>query len=271
MYNYLLKVFVAVTIAASSIVFSSLAHAEERIGVLMLHGKNPGSAQDPYFGALKPKLESTGMVVALPDMPWSRNRYIDGNWDSAMNEIATQVKALRERGATRIVLMGHSMGAPAALSHAARNGDVQALVLLAPGHIPRGYYTLPRLKVVHDSIEEARALVKAGKGEARERFMDINQGKGQVVVMSARDYLSYFDPESDAEMSVTAPRVPPATPSLVVIGDQDPLFAHVRAYFVDRLPANPKSQYLEVKANHLTTPNVASDAIIEWIKKTMAE
>jgi pimeloyl-ACP methyl ester carboxylesterase len=247
------------------------SHAEERIGVLMLHGKNPGSAQDPYFGAIRPRLENEGMLTLMPDMPWSRSRYIDGNWDTAMAEIAQHVKTLRERGATRIVLMGHSLGVPAALSHAARNGDVQALVLLAPGHVPYGYYTHPSLKVVRDSIDEARAMVAAGKGDARERFSDINQGRPQVVVMTAADFLSYFDPQSDAEMSVTAPRVPPSTPAMVVIGSQDPLFSHTRALLFNRLPPNPDNLYLEISANHLTTPSVAIDAVVEWVKKVAAK
>jgi pimeloyl-ACP methyl ester carboxylesterase len=246
------------------------SHAQERIGVLMLHGKNPGSNQDPNSGMLKPVFEREGWLVLFPDMPWSRGRYLEGNWDKAMAEMAVHVKTLRDQGATRIVIVGHSMGAPAALSHAARGGDVQALVLLAPGHIPAGYYTSPRLKAVRDSIDEARALVAAGKGDSRERFNDINQGKQQTVVTTARDYLSYFDPASDAEMSVTAARLPPALPVLTAIGENDPLFKHIRAYYVDKLPANPKHKYLEVKGGHLETPRVASGDIVPWIKSAVA-
>lgn len=258
-------------LALAALLLSPAVQAQATIGVLMLHGKNPGGPQDPNFGVLKTRLEREHMTVLMPDMPWSRNRYIDVHWDQAMAEMALHVKILRERGASKIVLIGHSMGCPAALSFAARQGDVQALVLLAPGHVPLGYFTSSRLKPVRDSIEEARALVAANKGDTKERFNDINQGRQQTVIMTARDYLSYFDPASDAEMSLTAPRVPPQTPSLVVIGDQDPLFASARAYFVDKLPANPKSVYLEVKATHLSTPGVASDAVVDWIRKAVAE
>lgn len=250
---------------------SSAVYAQQRIGVLMLHGKNPGSNQDPNSGMLKPVFEREGWLVLFPDMPWSRGRYLDGNWDKAMAEMAVHVKTLREQGASKIVIVGHSMGAPAALSHAARGGDVQALVLLAPGHIPAGYYTSPRLKAVRDSIDEARALVAASKGDSRERFSDINQGKQQTVVTTARDYLSYFDPASDAEMSLTAARLPPTLPVLTAIGEKDPLFKHIRAYYVDKLPANPKNKYLEVSGGHLETPRVASDDIITWIKTAVAD
>ncbi len=247
---------------------SVLAQAD--IGVLMLHGKNPGGPQDPNFGVLKTRLESEGMSVLMPDMPWSRHRYIDGHWDQAMAEIAAHVKMLRERGARKIVLVGHSMGCPATLSFAARAGDVQGLVLLAPGHIPRGYYNFPALRRVRESIDEARALVARGQGDRKERFNDINQGTAQPVVMTARDYLSYFDPESDADMGVTAPRVPATTPALVVLGDKDPLQAMARAYFFDRLPAHPDTRFLQIRADHLSTPREARDVTVEWIRRITA-
>ncbi len=246
------------------------SHAQERIGVLMLHGKNPGNNRDPNFSPLKDTFERQGWLATVPDMPWSRGRYLDGGLDKAMAEIAGHIKGLRDQGATKIVVIGHSMGVPTSMAHAARGGDVDALVGLAPGHAPVGYYTQPWGKVVHDSINEARALVAAGKGDTRERFSDVNQGRQQTVVSTAKDYLSYFDPTSDAEMSVTAPRIPAKVPVMTVIGEKDPLFRAIKAYYVDKLPANPKNQFLEVSGGHLDTPRVASDAIIAWIKTAVA-
>jgi len=247
----------------------AIAQAPPKIGVLMLHGKSPGSNSDPHMSRLKPVLEGAGMLVLYPDMPWSRNRYLDGNFDLAMAEIATHVKTLRSQGATAIVVAGHSMGAPAAMGFAARGGDVQALVLLAPGHVPARYYSFQQNTSVRQSVDEARKLVADGKGDTRERFYDINQGKQQPVTATAKDYLSYFDPNSDADMGVSAPRVPATTPVLTVVGDEDGISKYARAYFVDKLPANPKSQYLEIKATHLTTPVVAGEAVVQWIKAAL--
>jgi pimeloyl-ACP methyl ester carboxylesterase len=261
------------TYALATLAVASIAApvaAQDRIGVLMLHGKNPGNNQDPYFGPVKGLFERQGWLVLYPDMPWSRGRYLDGNLDKAMGEIAVHVKSLRDQGANKIVIVGHSMGSPAGMAHAARGGDVNALVLLAPGHAPVGYYTQPWGKAVHDSINEARALVAAGKGESLERFSDINQGRQQTVVTTAKDYLSWFDPTSDAEMSVTAPRIPTDIAVMTVIGEKDPLFKSIKTYFVDKLPTNPKHKYLEVSGGHLDTPRVASDEVIVWIKTAVA-
>ncbi len=264
------SLFLSAVLVVCSLFGSTVAAAAPKLGVLMLHGKNPGDNRDPHFRPVVYKLEQEGWLVSFPNMPWSSTRYLEGNWDLAMSEIDAQVKDLRAKGAEKIVLMGHSLGVPAAMSYAARGGDVQALVLLAPGHIPSGYYRNPRFKSVHDSVNEARALVAAGKGNERGRFNDINQGRTLNVATTAADYLSYFDPASDAEMSVTAPRIPPSVPVLSVVGDADPLFAHVRAYYVDQLPANPESRLLEVKGTHLSTPEVAYPEVRAWMKLVTA-
>ena len=139
-----------------------------------------------------------------------------------MSEIENHVNALKNKGANKIVLIGHSMGVPAAMSYAARGGKVDGLVLLAPGHIPKGYYTYPRLKAVRDSIDDARARVASGKGSETARFIDINQGREQTIVTTAQNYLSYFDPDSDADMGNTAARIPAPIPVLKVIGKNAP-------------------------------------------------
>ncbi|MGC4367011.1 alpha/beta fold hydrolase [Hydrogenophaga sp. R2] len=244
--------------------------AGPKIGVLLLHGKNPGSNQDPSMTGLQAAFGGAGWKVLFPDMPWSRNRYLEGDWDQAMLEIASHVKALQDQGAERIVLAGHSMGVPASLSFAARGGTVHALVLLAPGHVPRGYYTVPALKPVRESIDEARALVAAGKGDSVERFTDINQGRRIPVATTARKYLTWFDPESDADMGVTAPRVPASVPVFTAIGESDPLFKGVRGYFVDKLPANPRSQFVEVGGGHLDTPGNVREKLMTWIPAAVA-
>ena len=247
----------------------SWAQARERIGVLMLHGKNPGSPKNPQYAPVKAAMEKQGWLVSLPDMPWSRDRYLQGNWDGAMAEVAQHVRVLQDQGATRIVLWGHSMGVPAAMSHAARGGAAHDLVLIAPGHIPRGYFTAPQLAPVRESIESARAMVAAGKGDETARFNDINQGRQQPVITTASNFLSYFDPESDADMGVTAPKLPANLPVLTAIGQGDPLFKYVREYYVNKLPSHPKTQLIEVSGGHIDTPQVALDQYIAWIAQAI--
>ena len=48
-----------------------------------------------------------------------------------------------------------------------------------------------------------------------------------------------------------------------VIGSADPLFRLAKSYVHDKLPPNPRSRYLEVTADHLTTPEVARDQVVQ--------
>lgn len=246
--------------------WASPVEAAEKWGVLVLHGKNPGSANDPSTDGLIAKLQAAGAMTMRPDMPWSRTRYIDKSLDGALAEIGAHVQTLRSQGATKIALAGHSMGCPAAMAFAAQKGGVDALLLLAPGHVPYYYYRSPNLTPVRESTDRAREMVGKGQGDQPNTvFTDINQGKRITLFTTPKVFLSYFDPLGDAEMSVTAPRMPANTAVLWVIGKSDPLLSAGRAYVFDKLPANPKSQYLEVEASHLTTPAVAADAAVQWL------
>jgi pimeloyl-ACP methyl ester carboxylesterase len=267
----LIRALAAAAWLAGAALLAAPAAAQERVGVLMLHGKNPGSAQDPNFKSVLYRLEREGFVELMPDMPWSRLRYLDGDWDQAMQEIGRHVATLRDKGATQVVLMGHSMGVPASMSYAARDPAISALVLFAPGHAPRSYYYHPPLAVVRKSIDEARALVAEGRGDEKASFADINQGRPLSVRMTAKHYLSYFDPTGEADMAISAPKVPPQIPVLTVMGTQDPLHGIARSYFVDKLPAHPKTRYLEVTADHVGTPEAGAVQAIEWLRGALAK
>ncbi len=246
--------------------------AQEKIGVLMLHGKNPGGPNSPGFHALQRHLDREGMITRLPDMPWSVKRYIDGDWEQAITEIDGHVKALRDAGATKIVFVGHSMGCAVGLGYATRQAkDVDAIAMLAPGHSPHVYTTTPGLKALRESLEEARRMVAAGDTTKRKDFKDFNQGQLLLVRTTAPAYLSYFDPESDAEMTHSAPRIPARVPVLMVLGDKDPLYERGRAFIFDKLPANPKSRYMEIQADHFNTPQIAAEEVTAWIREVVKQ
>jgi pimeloyl-ACP methyl ester carboxylesterase len=262
-------------ILACGLIFSScVAFAQEKIAFVLMHGKQGGGPRDTSLDSLHRKLKDAGIEVIKPEMPWSFNRFIDGNWDAAMNEIKVHVGKARQSGATKVVLIGYSLGSPAAMSYAARYADVAAIALLAPGHVPY-YYSLcipfPPIKMcaVKDGVDYARKEVETGNADKKQALTDINQGRRNVVWMTPRDYLTYFEPTSDAEMAVTAPKIPASIPVLWVIGDSDYLIREGREYVFDKLPSNSKSKYIEVSANHITTPAVASDQIVNWVNSAV--
>ena len=67
-------------------------------GVVLLHGKQ-GMPMFAGLRAVASKLEATGLRTALPEMPWSRTRYLDGNAERAFDEIAAALGTLKRTGA----------------------------------------------------------------------------------------------------------------------------------------------------------------------------
>jgi hypothetical protein len=68
-------------------------------------------------------------------------------------------------------------------------------------------------------------------------------------------------------MRLTASRFKKSVPFMWVIGTKDPLYRDGPGYAYEKAPPNPLSKYVVVEANHATTPEVASDQVLEWITR----
>jgi pimeloyl-ACP methyl ester carboxylesterase len=178
-----------------------------------------------------------------------------------MGEIAGAVESVRARGASKIVLVGHSMGCPAAMSYAAQAGGVAGIVLSAPGHSPQQYMQFS--PEVRESIERARALTKSGRGAEVGTFYDNNQGNVFTLQAPAAQYLSFFDPSGPCEMTNTAGRI--RCPAFWVVGTNDRVI-NWGDHVARRLAARPRSSYLAIPgAGHGNTPTAAARDIAQWI------
>src|SRR5215475_15168328 len=93
-------------------------------GVVFLHGK--GVWAGAFDGGIPAALEAEGAVAVSPEMPWSLGRIYGATYEEAMREIDAAVEGLKGRGAGRIVVIGHSLGANAAIGYAARRHWVAA-------------------------------------------------------------------------------------------------------------------------------------------------
>lgn len=110
--------------------------------MILLHAKASGPQS---LAALARKIQPACAARAI-EMPWSSRRAADKQGNEALREIAAQVKALRQQGYKRVVVLGQGVGANAALAYAAR-GDADAVVALggdgAPA--PASFAALPAL------------------------------------------------------------------------------------------------------------------------------
>jgi pimeloyl-ACP methyl ester carboxylesterase len=257
-------------VAAAAAVMSSLGFAAAApaadlhgFGIVYLHGKAawPGALN----GGILSALEEEGALVATPEMPWSFHRRYAATFDQAMAEIAASVADLKARGATRIVLIGHSLGANAAIGYAARHPDLAGVVALAPGHLPE---TGRMRSFVADAVERAKQLIAAGQGDVPQSFPDMAQGIPLYTTATAVVYLSMFDPDGPAVIPKNAAAMGAAAapvPLLWIAGKLDPIDRRGPEYAFNAAAKNPKSKYIEVFAGHLTTPLVARKDVVEWI------
>lgn len=232
----------------------------EKIGVVLMHCKD--EEPDKFIDGVASALAREGYLVVTPEMPWSHRRRYDKSYEDALIEIDHCVEDLRARGAKRIVIAGHSLGANAALRYGATRDRVAGIMMLGPGQSPE--WTLG--KMVATSIEKAKTLVASGHGEEVATFDDSDQGARISVRATAKIYMSYFDPEGAAVMSKNAAQLKPGTPLLFIVGKKDRFYGYyTKAYAVDRAPMNPMNRFLEVSADHRGTPNQSIDAVLDWL------
>lgn len=240
----------------------ALSHAEGgRVGVVLLHGKY--GAPDKHISGLASSLRDAGYLVSTPEMPWSKRRAYNAGFLEALAEVDRAVQELRAKGATAVVVGGHSLGGNAALAYAARYPGVAGVLCLAAAHAPDSGR---QLEISAASVVKAKELVAAGKGDTRAYFTDLNMGKPYEMITSAADYLSYYDPEGPAVMPRSAALLKTPVPILWVAGSRDPLSRPGPGYAFERAPAHPLSRYVVVEADHLDTPEASKVLALEWLK-----
>lgn len=238
----------------------SAAYAEDKIGVVFMHGKlSPVTAHKSF----RDSLESKGFLLSAPEMPWSKNRKFDKPYGEALNEIDAAVADLRAKGAKYVLVGGHSMGGNAALYYGTER-KVDGLFLLAPAHIPQS--ELFR-NAFAESVANAKAMVASGKGAERATFndMELSGGGSYTINTTAVTYLSYFDPESAANMELTVARLAPGIPLLMVVSSNE--HPDIRA-IEDRVYAaisGDKKTLLETGAPHRQVPAESQQQVANWI------
>lgn len=245
------------------------------IGVVLLHGKQGHTPRDTTLTPIASAMSKAGMLVVTPEMAWSFKRLMDKPWSMAVDEIKSHIHALRTQGASRIVLAGQSLGSPAILAYASKYDDIDALALISPGHTPKFFYEgIPfapfRIWTLKNEVDRARDLVQQGQGDRSEPFFDINQGGTFRVWATPHIFLSYMAADSEAEMSLTALKIPSRVPVLWLIGKKDLLIREGSAYVFDKLPTNPRSKYLEVEGGHFDAGGINAALIVQWIQDVLA-
>lgn len=259
--------------AAASLAVSLMSplvavHAQSApvIGVVVLHGKGgkPGGLVRP----LAEGLEAKGYRVANLEMPWSGSRHYDTDVAGADREVDAALAKLREAGATKVFVAGHSQGAVYAL-HYATGHALDGLIIIAPGgNVGTRFYQ----QKVGASVRHARDLVAEGKGGEAGDFDEFEGGTGTTTVhTTAARYLSWFDPDGAMNQAKSSAALPRSLPVLHVAPTSDyPALMRSKREMFSALPSNPRTKLYEPDANHRTAPAAAVDEIVRWTAEVAA-
>lgn len=229
-------------------------------GIVLIHGK--GGTPTTGIEGLHESLKREGALVEAPEMPWSARRIYDATYDQAMTEIDAAAERLKKAGAQKIVVIGHSLGANAAIGYGARRKGLHGVVALAPGHLPEAWALRVRTS---GAIADAKKMIAAGKGNVRTSFPDLAQGIPFQVRATPEVYLSMFDPDGPAVMPKNAAAMSDV-PLLWIVGVADPMVLHGKDYVYGRGTRHPKSRYLVTPSMHLSTPYQSRGQIVSWLK-----
>jgi len=249
--------------AFAAVVDAAPARAQHDLsgfGIVLIHGK--GGTPTTMIEGLHESLKREGALVDAPEMPWSARRIYDATYEQAMSEIDSAAERLRKAGAQKIVVIGHSLGANAAIGYGARRKGLHGIVALAPGHLPEAWALRAR---TGGAIAQARKMVAAGQGQVRTSFPDLAQGIPFQVRATPEVYLSMFDPDGPAVMPKNAAAMDDV-PLLWIVGIADPMVLHGKDYVYGRGVRHPKSKYSVTASMHLSTPYQSRGQIIDWLK-----
>jgi len=235
----------------------------ELIGIVIMHGK--GGSPSGLVAELARTLESAGYVVANLDMPWSGRRNYDVDVGRAEQEVAAALAGLREKGARKLFIAGHSQGGIFAL-HLAGKLEADGYVTIAPGGNVANRLFRDNIGA---SLVRARQLVADGKGNEPASLGDYEGAKGayQIQAIPAA-YVTWFEPDGAMNMDRAVSSVNPRVPVLWVAPKRDypGLIKTALPLFRD-LPANRLTRLYQPDADHRGAPTVSAGEIARWTRE----
>lgn len=231
-----------------------------KIGIVLMHGK--GGSPTKHVSDLASSLEAQGVLVANLEMPWSGKRDYDVNVSAAEREVESALSSLRDKGAEKLFVAGHSQGGLFALYFSTRH-VLDGVIAIAPG----GNVASPIFREkVGESVNLARKLMAEGKGDEKARLTDFESSRGAYPIVSTPSvYLTWFDPDGAMNQTTAVRSMNPAVPVLLIVPTNDyPALLKVKQQLFGALPKNPRTKLYEPNSSHLNAPSASVKEIVEW-------
>ena len=250
------------TVFISSLLsLSAVADSDNnKIGIVIMHGK--GGSPTRLVAELASSLQNQGFLVANLEMPWSSKRDYDVSVPVAEQQVEVALNELRDKGAGKLFVAGHSQGGLFALYFGNKH-KVDGVIAIAPGGNISNQLFRDKLG---DSVARARKLIAEGKGEEKASLSDYENRRGTYTVISPPSaYLTWFDPDGAMNQTKAVQGVSLIIPVLYIAPINDyPGLRKVKQEMFDALPKNPLTKLFEPGANHIEAPTASIKEIVEW-------
>lgn len=235
-------------------------------GIVIMHGK--GGLPSGLVNPLAEGLRARGYHVANLEMPWSGKRHYDKDVAAAEQEVTAALNGLKNQGAKKLFVAGHSQGAVFALHYAGRH-PLDGLIIIAPGgDVSTRFYR----QQVGASVSRARNLVESGKGNEPGGFDEFEGGRGNWTVnTTAAIYLAWFDPDGAMNQEKSSQALPKTLPVLHVAPTSDyPALLRAKQSMFNALPDHPLKRLHEPNADHRSAPAASVEEIVLWTAEVSA-
>jgi len=203
------------------------------------------------------ELEAEGFMALRFDFSGngqSQGRFDESTYSKQIQEMKIATAFIAEKGALRIGLAGHSMGAVIAVLTAARMNTIQAVCAMAG--------RLSGLNATHFlSQSQRKELNDTGRVSfsSRERPLKLSTG-------FFADAEQYNLPETIANLK---------TPLLIVHGDHDQIIPVQEAYLAQKSNRGNTTLAIFPGADHMLGPKESrrqvSESVVKWFKKYISE
>lgn len=212
---------------------------------------------------LAEQLEFLGNIVDYSDYPWSRARVYEKTLEDSMSEIDSAVERVTAKGATRIHIIGHSLGANVLMYYATLRHNYTSIILLCPSHNTH-YDKFQNLS--EWSVEQAKKHLANGTVDPQP-YIDFQLGKAFVNFVAPASYLSFFNKDGNCNMVTNGAKLPTDKPVLFVIGELDPATPDAKNLLYNPMVKAPGTTYLLLPGeSHFSVPESSLNPIIEWVE-----
>jgi pimeloyl-ACP methyl ester carboxylesterase len=180
----------------------------------------------------------------------------------AAEEIGAWVAWLKQQGATRVTVLGHSRGAAQTALYAAErdNPSVKAVVLLAPAtreNNDAADYQRRHNKPLAPVLDQAQQLVKQGKGGTVLEHIDILYCPDTSA--TADSFVSYHGPDPRLDTPSLIPKL--KKPTLVVVAGNDEVVVGLDKKVVPLADGKRVQMKVIDSADHFFRDLYADDAV----------